>query len=206
MRELIADVPLWNRIEGRFETGQLFQNIDDQHLRDFEQHWRPEFMARLGLLPTGAPPDPSENLGDAHWDWRGLIERYNSRIDYESFAIECAGRTQGLLLAATVAYGRAESQRAREIVYVDRLATAPWNRHRFRDPPVYKGVGRTLLTASISLSLDLGFQGRIGLHALRDAESWYANQCGMLDLGQDTAYQNLRYFEMTEAIATTYLT
>lgn len=37
---------------------------------------------------------------------------------------------------------------------------------------------------------------RIGLHSLPQANSFYANACGMTDLGQDATYENLRYFEL----------
>ncbi len=39
-------------------------------------------------------------------------------------------------------------------------------------------------------------KGRIGLHSLPQANSFYAYVCGMTDLGQDATYENLRYFEL----------
>ena len=47
------------------------------------------------------------------------------------------------------------------------------------------------------LSENMEFSGRIGLHSLPQANSFYANTCGMTDLGADPAYEGLCYFEMT---------
>ena len=47
------------------------------------------------------------------------------------------------------------------------------------------------------LSENLEFHGRIGLHSLPQANGFYANTCGMTDLGTDPDYGGLRYFEMT---------
>ena len=49
----------------------------------------------------------------------------------------------------------------------------------------------------MALSEELEFQGRIGLHSLPQANGFYANACGMTDLGADADHQGLRYFEMT---------
>ncbi len=62
--------------------------------------------------------------------------------------------------------------------------------------PRLRGVGSALITAAVALSDDEGFKGRLGLHSLPQADAFY-RKIGMTDLGQDTAYQNLRYFEMT---------
>jgi hypothetical protein len=69
--------------------------------------------------------------------------------------------------------------------------------------PRFKGIGRILLGAAISLSFHEEFAGRIGLHALPQAEDWYRHVCGMTDLGVDG--KKMRYFEMTEAQAKAFL-
>jgi hypothetical protein len=45
--------------------------------------------------------------------------------------------------------------------------------------------------------------GRLGL-SLPQADAFY-RKIGMTDLGQDSAYQNLRYFEMTAEQARAFL-
>jgi hypothetical protein len=69
--------------------------------------------------------------------------------------------------------------------------------------PLYKGVGHLLLAAAINLSFNEEFSGRVGLHALPQAESWYRDVCKMTDLGPDGT--KMRYFEMTEAQARAFL-
>jgi len=74
--------------------------------------------------------------------------------------------------------------------------------------PTHKGIGTVLVAAAVQLSIDEGNKGRIGLHSLPQADSFYRDRCGMTDLGPDASYDPkvpLRYFEMTEAQATSYL-
>lgn len=66
--------------------------------------------------------------------------------------------------------------------------------------PKYKGLGAQLLAAAVQQSLMEGFRGRIGLHALRDGEPFYAGR-GMTRVGPDAHYHNLVYFEFTAAQA-----
>src|SRR5258708_32770665 len=82
-------------------------------------------------------------------------------------------------------------------IHVDVLARAPWTRHGFTENPKYKGVGQILIQAAISLSIEEEFKGRVGLHSLPQSETWYREILGMIDLGPDPDYQNLKYFEMT---------
>ena len=74
------------------------------------------------------------------------------------------------------------------------------------------GVLRELAAAGIQLmglalrwSLSLGYGGRVGLHALDQAKTFYENRCGMQNLGPDATYQDLSYFEFTEANAGKFL-
>ena len=64
---------------------------------------------------------------------------------------------------------------------------------------------RVLIATAVQLSLEEGFRGRIGLHSLPQAETFYATNCGMTDLGKDTKKEGLRYFEMTPAQAAAFL-
>ncbi len=107
------------------------------------------------------------------------------------------------MFARMDAFAREPSQLNKPIVDIDFLATAPWNRFRLAQDPRFKGIGRLLLAAAISLSVSEEFAGRIGLHALPQAESWYRDVCGMTDLGVDGT--SMRYFEMTEAQARVFI-
>ncbi|AHJ28569.1 hypothetical protein NSP_22370 [Nodularia spumigena CCY9414] len=85
----------------------------------------------------------------------------------------------------------AEGQR---LIYVDGIASAPWNREMIQRPPNYKGVGTALLSFARTGSLELGYNGRVGLHSLPGSEKFYDLQ-GMIDVGEDEDYDDLIYFE-----------
>src|SRR5689334_12786602 len=82
----------------------------------------------------------------------------------------------------------------KRLVYVDGIASAPWNREAIQSPPKYKGVGTALLSFARKRSLELGYEGRVGLHSLPGVEKFYDRQ-GMIDLGEDEDYDELVYFE-----------
>jgi hypothetical protein len=66
-------------------------------------------------------------------------------------------------------------------------------------------VGTVLLGEAIRLSAESGFEGRIGLHSLPQAERFYRTALGMSDLGNDPAYDGLRYFEYNSSTANEWL-
>lgn len=145
-----------------------------------------EFSKSAGMKPE-----------HSHWDW---TKKFQLTIDYSltyrMFGIECKGEIQGLMLVIVGKECTIESQKGKPLIYIDYLATAPWNSKALTKEPKYKLVGKVLLRAAIELSEDEEYKGRIGLHSLPQAENWYTN-CGMTDLGKDGGYLNLRYFEMT---------
>ena len=206
MKQLIGTYDLMNRITGEFEEAQIFSPIGPDNVADFETAWLPAFEERLTTMKSQGEVAEA-NLQDFHWDWAGKTRERSGRLDWESFAIECGGLTQGLMFVSLTAFAREPSQEGKHLVYIEMLATAPWNRHGFTDQPQYKGVGPFLLVAAISHSFAEEFQGRIGLHSLPQSESWYRDICGMTDLGIDKEINyppGLRYFEMTEAQARAY--
>jgi GNAT superfamily N-acetyltransferase len=123
------------------------------------------------------------------------------------FSIVCQGVTQGMMIVDTVMKRcRIDSQKGKDLVYVEYLENAPWNRKELLfDPPRYRGVGTVLIGAAIELSKSEGFKGRIGLHSLPQSNGFYANRCGMTDLRADADYQDLRYFEMTPEQAEAFI-
>ena len=90
------------------------------------------------------------------------------------------------------------------LIYVDYLMSAPWNRP-VTPRPRFRGVGQRFIRAAIEQSQELGFEGRIALHSLPEAEAFYAQKCGMSDIGPDAQYYDLRYFEMTPEQAERFL-
>jgi hypothetical protein len=204
MSELLGTFPLLNRHTGEFEDALLRRPIGKKHVRDFQTLWCPAFKQRLATITTREGRAEAQ-IQDLHWKWPEKAAATEVRADLDSFAVEVGGVAQGLMIVSLNARGRVAGQQNAHLVYVELLAAAPWNRRGFTDRPKYKGVGRLLLAAAVSLSVDQEFGGRIGLHALPQSESWYGQVCGMTDLGLDATHQGLRYFEMTEAQAEAFV-
>lgn len=198
MSEEIGSFDLLNRHSRQFEEASLHRPIGQKHVRDFQTLWRPAFKKRLATI-TNREQLAEAQMQDAHWKWPEKTAGIAERLDLDSFAVMADGVTQGLMIVSLTARGRAPGQENAHLVYVELVAIAPWNRKGFTDQPKYKGAGRLLLAAAVSLSAEQEFAGRIGLHALPQSETWYREVCGMTDLGPDDAHHGLRYFEMTEA-------
>jgi len=187
------------------EVAELWDAITEQQLADWEAEWVPELMNavrslnRRGVHRQHWPQS-------RHWDWRKKVEYLQGMLAYPRFSIVCGGVTQGMMIVdTTTKCCRIDSQKGKNLVYVEYVENAPWNRSELHNPPQYRGVGSILIRAAVALSHEEGFKGRIGLHSLPQANSFYANTCGMTDLGGDPGYQKLRYFEMTPEQAVTFL-
>lgn len=209
MGERIGTFFLKDRRTGRDVEAIVWQTLEERHVNDFAERWKPMFEARLAELRSAGELTLAvvgdKNLQDAHWKWAEKLAERRDDMSWASFAVEAQGVTQGLMFVrmGPLARAREASQRNQFLVEIDLLATAPWNRFRLVPEPQFKGIGRLLLATAISLSFSEEFAGRVGLHALPQAESWYRDVCGMTDLGVDET--GMRYFEMTEAQARAFL-
>ena len=120
--------------------------------------------------------------------------------------IECQGQMQGLMMVKTAGYtARLPMDMGKPLVYVDYIEVAPWNCRPLTDTPRFGGIGVRLIEAAIRLSMDEGLHGRVGLHALPQAEAFYRNVCLMVCLGADANYQDLPYYELTREKAAEFL-
>ncbi|AWB50934.1 hypothetical protein HYN69_20380 (plasmid) [Gemmobacter aquarius] len=192
MKQLITTIPLKNLSHGGFEDARLFRGVDSKSLQSIDADWRPVF--------DSAPPESLPE--DAHWEWADkALRALQNPLNYELFSVEKDDKTQGMLMAikgGSKCFSRHHEHPRAPIIYVDFLATAPWNRPGLAaTSPVYRGVGRVLFMAAVSLSIEEEFVGRVGLHSLPGAEGFYRQQLSMTDLGKDDAYYGLRYFELS---------
>ena len=190
---------------GEPEAAELWDAITEQQLADWEAEWVPELMNTIrGLHRSGVHRKHWPQ--SRHWNWRKKVEGLQGMLAYPGFSIVCSGLTQGMMIVdTTTKHCRIGSQKGKNLVYIEYVENAPWNRSELRNPPQYRGVGSILIRATVALSHEEGFKGRIGLHSLPQANSFYANTCGMTDLGIDPDYQNLRYFEMTPEQAVAFI-
>ena len=160
--------------------------------------WRPIIIIEsYRLLQAGTPL--SDLPEHKHWMWRLKAHRYHATAGYTFAGIYHMGEAQGLMLINTARLCREASQTGQALAYIDYVSSAPWNLPSLVTNPRYRGVGKALIRAAISLSEAEGFDGRIGLHSLPQAEAFYRDTCGMTNLGIDRNEHDLRYFEMTAA-------
>lgn len=163
---------------GESVTGLLCQ-MSARHLEDHETVWQEILLAT--------------EQSDGYWSWDYKLRRGEQDTRYEAYAIEVEELTQGLMLIETQ-WHRSQLLQRYPLVYVEALATAPWNRSLLEDPPYLRGVGRTLLLFARQRSLELGYGGRVGLHALPGSEEFYRRN-GMPEYDTDPDKEDLVYFE-----------
>jgi hypothetical protein len=168
------------RIIDKIPVRALLVSLAERHLIDFNTFWQSKM--------TSADEDQ-------YWDWQRKQQVYlsSSNIMFEGYAIECEGKTQGMMILK-IGGERSRVEPARKIVYVHSLATAPWNRASSSDPNGFRAVGRILLEFAQFRSVSLGYGGLVGLHSLPTAEEFY-RRMQMIDGGMDAEKDNLRYFE-----------
>ena len=205
MTATVSEVHLLDARSGELKAAQLLDAITEQQLEDWEAEWLPELYLGIQRLRRGGVPK-EQWPQHRHWDWRRKVVALRGMLAAPGFSLVCDGVTQGMMIAETVkGRCRIDSQRGQHLVYVDYIESAPWNRPGLVDEVRYRGVGSVLVRAAIALSDDLDFQGRLGLHSLPQADRFYAEKCGMTDLGHDASHQNLRYFEMTPGQARAFV-
>lgn len=190
-----SEVYLRDGKSGMLIEASLFDEVTPDHLALWDRDWVPAMQAFRAGLPPGQKPE------DSHWDWRRKSQAVRGMLGYHSFALICRKELQGLMMTNDVSSARLRAQFGKPLIYVEFVATAPWNRPKLQDPPRYRGVGQVFILAAIETSRDAGFKGRVGLHSLPEAEPFYEQKCGFARLGADSSHQNLTYFEMTETQA-----
>jgi hypothetical protein len=174
----------------------LFDEISEQQLALWRTTWVPVMQQSLQdfkkrQIPTDEWPE------DLHWDWDLKLKDIKGLLAYRTLCLVCQDQVQGLMMLDLTKSSRLSSQAGKPLVYVEFLATAPWNRKELTTSPVFRGVGSVLIYVAIQVSLEEQFHGRIGLHSLPRANDFYQNVCGMTLVGPDPQKQNLCYFEMT---------
>ncbi len=201
----VTTVELFNVVRIKPEAAELLHAITEQQLADWEGEWVPELFKAMQRLRR-ADVERRQWPQSRHWDWRKKAAVLQGMLANPGFSIVCDGLTQGMMIVDTVKHqARIEGQQGKHLVYVMFVENAPWNRAELFDPPRYRGVGSILIRAAVALSEELEFHGRIGLHSLPQANEFYANTCGMTDLGADPEHDSLRYFEMTPEQAQAFI-
>lgn len=168
-----------NARHGAVVSVALIWDFPAERLAEVEASWEP-WRARH--------PEAEHS----HWDWRRKADPEILRW-LRLFAIEWEG-IQGLMAVINQPRSSRLSPGAR-LVYVSVLEVAPWNLPSFTEVPLYSGCGTQLLALAVALSEESGWGGRIGLHSLPQAESFYEH-CGLTRVGPDVEYGDLVYYEL----------
>ncbi|VTU00489.1 Putative uncharacterized protein OS=Mesorhizobium alhagi CCNWXJ12-2 GN=MAXJ12_24667 PE=4 SV=1 [Gemmataceae bacterium] len=176
----------------------IVRHFPAAQLAEVEAAWSP---ARTEL--AGARAAVGLPLESSHWDWRGKVERVEVG-QLSLVAVECESAVQGLM-AVPLQPRAAVLTPGERLLYVDYLEVSPWNQRSPNGPRRFLGVGRALIGQAIHMSRERGFNGRVGLHSLPQAEGFYSGICNMRRIGADPDYYDLVYFEYTEREASEWL-
>lgn len=205
MTQDVSPVFLLDVANDSMVEAELWDSITERHVEDWETEWVPELFKAIQRLRR-AGIEIAEWPESRDWNWRTKAAHFKGMLGRQGFAIMCEGVTQGMMFVDLTRRARHPDHEGQHLVYVDFLEAAPWNRPGLvADKAKYRGVGSLLILAAVMLSKEEEFHGRIGLHSLPQANGFYANHCGMHDLGQDADYGKLRYFEMTSTNAAAFL-
>jgi hypothetical protein len=177
-----------------FVVAELYRDYPPAELDGIEAVWAD---AREAVATTGLAP-----MEHSHWDWRNKAESVEEG-HHMLVAVECEGKVQGLM--AVLRFPRLGLLGDEQVVYVDYLESAPWNLKSGATPPRFLGVGTILIADAVRISLETGLSGRVGLHSLPQAETFYSSRCRMTRVGPDPNYYDLTYFEYTAQQAKDWL-
>lgn len=183
--------------------GLLHERINGEYAKVADYLW----LSHLGALQGRAEARgvPFERPDNFNWRWHVKVSESAHLLSCPTFAVEHCGEAQGLMLLKTDGhFGLLAGQERKPLVYIQYLATAPWNSREVTDNPRFLGVGTVLLRAAIATSIDAEFKGRIGLHSLPKAEQFYERH-GFKCLGADPHKENLQYYELSQEAAAEFM-
>jgi hypothetical protein len=182
---------------------ELHDDLKVDVLLDVESQWASTRHDIRTKLTTLAVP-PQSRPESLHWDW-GRKSLPLAFRDPDDFRIMAVGR-QTVWEAAVVTLCKNQvallaPHAGSPLVYVDYLEVAPWNwKIENVQTRKFKAIGSVLLRAAIEQSYTKGWEGRVGLHALPQAATFYVNQ-GLQFVKNDPNKQNLPYYELSAAEA-----
>lgn len=119
----------------------ILLGLTQKHVEDFAIQWQ--------------TPLTQATQEDKFWDWAFKHRITSTRDNYEGYAIECDGATQGLMMLETQQH-RTQFRPGQPLIYVSALSVAPWNRQQIQRPPRFRTVGTALLEFASRRSTDLG--------------------------------------------------
>ena len=191
---------------------EVYDLLPLESLFDAEEQWCTARVGVLRKLAAAGIHDRNQGRPESiHWSWADKAASCASRRlgtgEVRLFGIEAVGTWQCLSFCEATGHVTQLGVQARPLVYVEYIETAPWNWDigPLNQVGRYRGCGVQLMELAVRWSLSIGCEGRVGLHALDQAESFYRDRCCMTNLGADATYADLLYFELSEDSALRFL-
>jgi hypothetical protein len=186
MITISAEVLLKDRQSGSTCRAQVLRNPDPSVIAQQQMEWNKykETAMSSGVIK------PDHHL----WNWQEKVRKHPSPAN-TLYALRFQEQIQGCLLLSTAPQtGRLNGF---PLLYVEYLESAPWNlSHYAGGLAKYGRVGFSLLDIAGEASIAAGCSGRLGLHTLKDAASFYETY-GFQNLGPDPD-EGLDYLELGE--------
>lgn len=183
---------------------EIVTPVSEEAALEWTKTWKPKIAAYLSDLQKRKIP-VAEWPQDLNWNWEEILRKTRGMLAYDSMGILSDGILEGLMaLNTTTKKCQLESQKGNDIVYIELLSTAPWNRKDMTDEVKLRGVGSILVAAATKYSFEVEFKGRIGLHALPQSEAFYRKFPHLTEVGVDPD-KKMIYFESTPEEAKKFL-
>ncbi|MFO0830219.1 MAG: hypothetical protein U0637_00110 [Phycisphaerales bacterium] len=187
----------------RTETSLVNLVTSLEEMATFVALTREDGAQRINHRWWGVPPGSTCGGGeqDRDWNWEELCGEALSKDYWEAVGLATQDdRLQGAIIYNVSAKSVLSSGAG--AVYVDNLATAPWNRKWVTDTPAYQGIGPELLCQAVHHSHLLGLKGRVTLTPLPRAVAFYIGK-GFVDTGE--MVDGLPLFELKPTAARLWL-
>jgi hypothetical protein len=170
---------------------ELFTHITREEFMLTEAKWR--------AFKDLNCPDPRNPPSNHHWDWNKKSSLHVGAV-HKFLALKYAGEVEGMAeLSLIPRFSKNPATLGQPVLYVEYLETAPWNQKAYAGRNRrFLGVGTCLITIATEESYRCGCEGRLALHSLDEARSFYMDQ-GFINLGFDPI-ETLDYFELHDVV------
>lgn len=173
-----------------------------------DQAWSGYFLKIIDKLVQDNPGEDvrkliSQNgINDQHWRWFNKAFSLTDPNKYEWFYFIADNEVQA---AAIICHPEASRFDQDQIIYIDYVAVAPWNRNTVIAGKRFGGLGSKLIKVlNLHLGKKLSYREGFSLHSLAQAKTFY-EKMGMTDFGPDSNKQDMHYFEMEASVAKGYI-
>ena len=137
---------------------------------------------------------------DGQWPWKEHISRARSDAGWLALTLG-RGSTLDGLLSLRLAPGGSRLSLGADIVYVEYIGIAPSHQWPPLGQRLIRGIGKTLMLATMRTSQKIGCRGRVGLHSKPDAVPFYRSLRMTEVEYEQTDDGRWLYFETTPDIA-----